>query len=84
MRGLIVATLALLVGLTGCKSEKVEDTSLHRTIGRYQVAGQRDLTDHSVIYYVDTMKGRVCYALIGLDGKDAQRCTDSQAFKDGD
>lgn len=61
------------------------DTNVHRTIGRYQFAGKREYSNGSEIYYLDTMKGRVCYALITNDANpDTNRCTDSQAFMDGD
>ena len=76
----------LVLSLTACQPAKVTpDTNTHRTIGRYQAAGKREYSNGTEIYYVDTMKGRVCYALITNDGKpDTNRCTDSQAFLDGD
>ena len=80
--------LLLVAGLSACNQAQrpaIQDTNTHRTIGRYQFAGKREYTNGSEIYYLDSMKGRVCYALITNDGKsDTNRCTDSQAFMDGD
>ncbi len=75
----------LVAGLTACKPAQVTtDTNTHRTIGRYQNAGKREYSNGSEIYYLDTMKGRVCYAFITNDAKpDTNRCTDSQAFMEG-
>ena len=74
---LALAIVLLAGGLTAC--EQAQKTS------RYQFAGKREYTNASEIYYLDTMKGRACYALITNDGKpDTNRCTDSQAFMDGD
>lgn len=81
-----VATCAALIG--GCSPPQAAaskpDPSRHQSLGRYQFAGKREYGNGTEVYYVDTMKGRVCYALITNDGKpDSNRCTDSLAFMEG-
>ena len=82
---LALVPVLLVAGLTGCEPAKAVDASKHNTNGRYQFAGKREYSNGTEIYYIDTMKGRACYAFITNDEKpDTNRCTDSQAVLDGD
>jgi hypothetical protein len=79
---------ACVAGLAGCKApQAAQDAEARKqsSEGRYQFAGKREYSNATEVYYLDTMKGRVCYGLITNDGKpDTNRCTDSMAFMEGE